>query len=464
MPVETKGKYIWVRIKDPDEFAELKWITLPEKDGIYAVYGRKKDSEKWEIQAYRFDKDKWTEETAQKWVKDNKAGKHSARCAGRGMALSAKVPEWVQIFPYGEWEGHPGRSFAIDSDVCEIMAANFNRFGIDLVIDYEHQTETTIDNGQPAPAAAWVDQLEVRDDGLWGHVKEWTDRAEEMLEQKEYRYLSPVWTMEGTDHKTGEMIGPVLCSCGLTNTPFFVEMEPLVAKVDSGFRGNDNLKKDQKQTIRGKETTMPMSNDDFRSALYEILALKEATDEGALAKIQELSAFVKKLQEILGAQTTDETALAASVKQLQVDGVAMGKVRELLKLSAKADEKEVTSKLYPLLQPKDLGTGVSREEFAALQATVRTTEAEKLVDAELLTGKLTPAMRDWALGYAKDSPEGFQAWAAKAPVIMALGGPKKEAPLGDHGEEITEQRRMIAKQLGLDPKKIWGKEARQAAA
>jgi phage I-like protein len=183
-----------------------------------------------------------------------------------------------------------------------------------------------------------------------------------------------------------------------------------------------------------------------------------------LAKIQELSAFVKKLPEILGAQTTDETALAASVKQLQVDGVAMGKVRELLKLSAKADEKEVTSKLYPLLQPKDLGTGVSREEFAALQATVRTTEAEKLVDAELLMGKLTPAMRDWALGYAKDSPEGFQAWAAKAPVIMALGGPKKEAPLGDHGEEITEQRRMIAKQLGLDPKKIWGKEARQAAA
>jgi phage I-like protein len=42
----------------------------------------------------------------------------------------------------------------------------------------------------PVPAAGWIKDLQVRDDGIWGQV-EWTGRAAAMLAAKEYRFISP---------------------------------------------------------------------------------------------------------------------------------------------------------------------------------------------------------------------------------------------------------------------------------
>mgnify|MGYP001614491968 CR=1 FL=1 len=76
MPVDVTDKFIRIRIKDPGLFVadSFRTITLSEKDGIQAIIGKLKTnpSGNTEVQAYLFDKNKWTVERAKKWVEDNK--------------------------------------------------------------------------------------------------------------------------------------------------------------------------------------------------------------------------------------------------------------------------------------------------------------------------------------------------------------------------------------------------------
>lgn len=129
------------------------------------------------------------------------------------------VPEEVQLLPYGKIKGRDGRKFSM-FDVAAVIANTLKWYNpasnsdkLDLVIDYEHQTLFADKNGAPAPAAAWIKQLINKGkDGLWGKV-EWTKRAEKAVADREYRYLSPVFTHD----KQGNVIA--LTCAGLTNYP-----------------------------------------------------------------------------------------------------------------------------------------------------------------------------------------------------------------------------------------------------
>ncbi len=120
------------------------------------------------------------------------------------------VPEWVELIPAGEFSGRDGRGpYALDT---EAVQAAFASWGMPLAIDYEHQAFNAADNGQPAPAAGWVNAIDVRAGALWGQV-EWTERAAGHVAAREYRFLSPVF-----DHdKQGRVLR--LLGAGLTNNP-----------------------------------------------------------------------------------------------------------------------------------------------------------------------------------------------------------------------------------------------------
>ncbi|MFZ5986384.1 MAG: DUF6582 domain-containing protein [Bacillota bacterium] len=79
MPVETTEKNVLVRVKNPDYFdnASFRTIDISEKEGIKATIGCKKGEFKdgkcsigTEVQRYLFDKEKWDEEKATKWVEE----------------------------------------------------------------------------------------------------------------------------------------------------------------------------------------------------------------------------------------------------------------------------------------------------------------------------------------------------------------------------------------------------------
>ena len=90
----------------------------------------------------------------------------------------------------------------------------FVKRGVDLPFDVEHASELKAPQGEPAPAAAWVKGLEVREGGaIYGRI-EWTPKGRNMVLNREYRYYSPVFLYDKSN-----FILRGLASVGLTNQP-----------------------------------------------------------------------------------------------------------------------------------------------------------------------------------------------------------------------------------------------------
>ena len=130
----------------------------------------------------------------------------------RAFAPGADVPEWVHLLSEGLETGRDGREFDLQDPAALILA--FQASGIDLPIDYEHQSENPDAklNG-PVPAAGWIKELKLEQGKLWGRVA-WTATAREMIGRREYRYLSPAFLYHP---KTKAIV--TLKGAGLVHTP-----------------------------------------------------------------------------------------------------------------------------------------------------------------------------------------------------------------------------------------------------
>lgn len=128
--------------------------------------------------------------------------------------LSGNAPKWVQILPSGpDIQGLDGRSWKSKSP--EALARAFNELKMPMVVDYEHGQELKAPNGEEAPAAGWIEELEVRNGELWARV-DWTKRAETAINAREYRFLSPAFGFNSSN----EIVN--FSSVGLTNKPNLV--------------------------------------------------------------------------------------------------------------------------------------------------------------------------------------------------------------------------------------------------
>lgn len=122
------------------------------------------------------------------------------------------APEWVHLLPEGRMNGRDGRVFELADPGALVL--DFQSRGVDLPIDYEHQSERSEAKANgPVPAAGWIKELRADPGGLWGRV-EWTATAREMISRKEYRYLSPAFLHHP---KSGVIVR--LTSAGLVHKP-----------------------------------------------------------------------------------------------------------------------------------------------------------------------------------------------------------------------------------------------------
>ncbi len=126
-------------------------------------------------------------------------------------------PEWVMLIPAGVFSGRDGRG-PYTLDAAAVIDA-FERGGIDLPIDYDHQTLDASDKTGPVPAAGWIKELDVREGILWGRVA-WTPKAAGLIAAREYRFLSPVFRHD----KQGRVVA--LEGAGLTHYPN-LDLEPV---------------------------------------------------------------------------------------------------------------------------------------------------------------------------------------------------------------------------------------------
>lgn len=125
---------------------------------------------------------------------------------------------WGNLLPKGpDLTARDGRRWSYNpAEVITTFAANQGP----LAVDYEH-AQDRLPKGEQAPAAGWIVAMEERDGALWGKI-EWTERAANMVREREYRFLSA--SMQIVD---GRIIG--LHGAGLVNRPS-LPVQPLDAE------------------------------------------------------------------------------------------------------------------------------------------------------------------------------------------------------------------------------------------
>ena len=134
------------------------------------------------------------------------------RGAGLALALNAQgqAPEWVQLLPRGpKVQGRDGRAWTLDAQA--VAAAT----QLPFALDYEHAQDLKAVNGEEAPAAGWVEQIDLRDGETWARV-EWTPRAATAIASREYRFISPAFHYSPIDGAISRLTG-----AGLVNRPNF---------------------------------------------------------------------------------------------------------------------------------------------------------------------------------------------------------------------------------------------------
>lgn len=350
-------------------------------------------------------------------------------CSGNAADISG-APAEIKILPLGEVHSQKG-NFIVDEESFNRISKKFKDRGIDLVIDYEHQTLFDVQ----APAAGWVKNLRLGKDAILADV-EWTEKAKEYLKNKEYKYLSPVALIRKADQKAVE-----LCSAALTNTPAIDGMFAIVNSIkfnqmNQEQEGNMDLKKIAK--ILGLPETA--TEEDVEKALA---AAQKAVEEEQRQKGDEGTA-----------DKNDEKTGSADAKGSGEEAAANPTVLSLLNLKADAKTEDVAAAIMAL----KAGDGQAMAEVMKLKKEMEEKEAAELVSLALKTGKISAAQKEWAETYALSDKKGFQSFLDKAPVVMPTGKlDLKDAP----GNKETGYDLEILKSCGIseeDVKKYYKKE------
>lgn len=127
------------------------------------------------------------------------------------------VPSRIQILPAGkEIVGVDGRKWK-NSDPATLCVKMNSSDRVTVkngcVIDENHSTDLAAPSGGTSPAFGWFRNFTVEKDGsIWADV-EWNARGQKAVSDKEYKYISPVFTRD----KDGNIIE--ILRAALTNNP-----------------------------------------------------------------------------------------------------------------------------------------------------------------------------------------------------------------------------------------------------
>ncbi len=205
----------------------------------------------------------------------------------------------MQLLPAGAFRSLDGRPkevahWRIDAaDAAPLVAAAAAR-STPYVFDYEHQSLSAASEGHKAPAAGWFQALEWIDGaGLFATDVQWTDTARRLIEDDEYRYVSPVFTW---DRASGRITG--LINAALTNNPGLDGMRMVADLVAARIALAAPL------TFPAKDAPM----DEKLDRLRQLLNLPLAAD------VAELNAELAALSALLGPPAEEASTLTLSAR------------------------------------------------------------------------------------------------------------------------------------------------------
>lgn len=319
-------------------------------------------------------------------------------------AAGNAAPTEFRLLPLGRFRSSDGSGrpldvpagWLLDAAGAARLAAQSATLVSRRVVDYEHQTLRSAENGKPSPAAGWFGKLEARADGLYAVDVEWTAQAAAMISAGEYRYISPVFPY---DRRTGAVLG--VAHAALVNNP--------------GLDGLTDLAGAAALSALFPQEEPPMK------ALLVALGLPEtATEAEALAALSAKTSPIQGGLAALTAQAPDPAQYVAVATLSAVQG--------------------------------ELAT--TRNALAALQATQHAAEVDGVVVAALAAGKLTPATEGWARELGKTNLAALSAFVASAPVVIAPGATQTggKQPAGTGLAALSAEQGEVCEQMGIDPK------------
>jgi phage I-like protein len=226
---------------------------------------------------------------------------------------------WFQLVPKGVFKisrKEGGRTVIYEQVVDDVavtrMAEAFaNRqagnSAYKLLIDFEHFSH---DTEKSSSAAAWVNKVEARADGLWAQA-DWSDEGEAAIKNRRYRYLSPVWLPGQVESLGPQRVRPVAINdAGLTNKPNLgAALQPFWNRSEDSISGqpaqenqNHNIAmKEQLIALFGLAATASDADILSKASAFKNRAVEADTLQGKLDTLNtDFTAFKNRHTELLG--------------------------------------------------------------------------------------------------------------------------------------------------------------------
>lgn len=349
------------------------------------------------------------------------------RIAICAFELSGQGPE-VQLLPAGTFRAKDGRPdnaphWKLDATIAERVIAASSAANA-LVIDYEHQTLNSDKNGQAAPAAGWFEGSKMvfkEGIGLFATGVKWTEKARQMIEADEYRYISAVFAFE-----PGTGLVKRIFNAALTNNPALEGMQEVESRAAAKFLPNE------------EDSTV-----ELLIAICKALGLDEKIGE-----TEAVNAVVALKSKCDGLETTaTDLAKALGLDKDKVDAKQITDAVAALKSNTGSGDVDL-SQYAPIETMKNM-----QSELAALKGTLNDRDVDDLVNEAMSDGKLLPAQEKWARDLGKKDIAALKDYLKDATSVAALKGRQtdtKHQQLNDKGEvTLTDDQVAICKSMNI---------------
>lgn len=332
-----------------------------------------------------------------------------------------------RLFRAGANETTKG-TFTFDAKAAKSVMAEYQKHGVDIMIDLEHLSLDTESSSYDPDAVGWC-KLELRGGELWAVNVKWTPDGQRRLSDKRQRYISPAFA---TDEK-GRVTR--ILNVALTALPATDEAMELVAA---------SIRKQSAVHAAQNRSQTNMNENDAKLAAQLLAALKQLS-EGA--ESDQLKAWIASAMESLSAAVSGEEPAA------EAPAGEDAQPEEEQKVAASGRN---SSAIVELAEARKQAAALA-SEVARLRAESAIGEKERLIAAN--QDKFSPALEGWARSL--DLPA-LKAFLSAAPKIVRseMTEPERKAPV----VTLSDDEKYVAKFFGRSEEQVLKFKAAELAA
>lgn len=336
--------------------------------------------------------------------------------------VAGAPPSRIELLPAGTVKPNDGRDPWRLEDANAVVQASLSAapHGV-LAIDYDHAADLAAPKGGAAPAAGWITNLHVaQDGGIWGDV-EWTEAGAKAITSKEYRFVSPCF-LHRQDRTITRLVG-----AALVNRPALPQLTALA------HAHGDHM-------------------DPILAAVLEALGLPKSADQTAtLSAISALKAGITPA--LCAAAGLEATAtadqIAATVTVLKGTASQVKAIAAAAGLAETASAPEIAAAVATLKANASTAT-LLETQVATLSSRIKALEGDKLaqeVDAAIVAGKFTPAQRGELLAVAAADRAIFDRLVKNAVPVLKPGETAANPPPADGG--LTAEQKAVCAAMNI---------------